>query len=98
MVIVHVTVDVKSEQREAFIGMMNEFVADTLKVDTCQTFTLYQQTQNANSFALYEEWDSADAFNAYTCTERFARFRDSLGPMIAAPPVSNRYEAHPVSA
>ncbi|MEM7131232.1 MAG: putative quinol monooxygenase [Chloroflexota bacterium] len=96
MVIVHVTVDVKPEQRSAFVGMMNEFVADTLAVDACQTFSFYQQIQQENRFALYEEWDSAAAFDTYTCTERFTQFRDALGPMITAPPVSNRFEAQPL--
>ena len=97
MVIVHVTVDVKQEERAAFVRMMDDFIADTLSVDACQSFILYQQAQDNNCFALYEEWDSADSFNAYTQTERFGQFRASLGPLIAAPPVSNRYEAQSIS-
>ena len=93
MVIVHVTVQVKPEEQENFTSMMATFIADTLQVASCTEFILYQQVQNKNSFGLYEEWETADDFNAYTQTERFTQFRNALGPLIAAAPVSNRYEA-----
>lgn len=98
MIIVHVTVEVKPEQQDQFIAMMDGFIADALEIDTCQSFILYQQAKNASRFGLYEEWDSADAFTAYTQTEQFAQFRESLGPMLAAPPVSNRFEAQRIEA
>lgn len=93
MIVVHVAVQIKPEQKTAFLDHFTQEISETIHLDGCNKFTLYADTQRDNRYILYEEWESVEAFNTYKNSPLFKQSGEVLFPMFDGAPDSIYYDA-----
>ena len=64
---------VKSEDRQEFMALANELVAETRKEDGCIYYQLVESIDNALDVAFLELWESEEALKAHTLTPHYKR-------------------------
>ena len=92
MKIIHVSVAIKPEENEQFVSAIGQFEIEARQFSGCQKFIVSQVLADHARYEIYEEWESGAAFQKYEQSDSFRRFRESLGPLFAGPPSSDRYE------
>jgi quinol monooxygenase YgiN len=93
MIVVRVQLQVKPENREAFIGAFTRHAEKSRQFAGCEAFNMLEDVQNGNTYSLYEEWASAEAFDAFRNSEELKASGSTLFPFIDGKPTSSYYEA-----
>ncbi len=93
MLIVHVHVRVKPEYVEAFLAISLENAGESIKEPGIARFDVLQQADDATRFVLVEIYRTADAPAAHKQTAHYAKWKDAVVDMMAAPRTSFKYRA-----
>jgi (4S)-4-hydroxy-5-phosphonooxypentane-2,3-dione isomerase len=93
MLIVHVHVQVKPELVEEFRLATIENARASVQEPGIARFDVVQQQDDPNRFVLIEVYRSPDAAAAHKETAHYAKWRDAVAPMMAAPRSSVKYAA-----
>ena len=93
MLIVHVHVQVKPESVEEFRQATLENARASVQEPGIARFDVVQQQDDPNRFVLIEVYRTLEAPAAHKETEHYAKWRDAVAPMMAAPRSSVKYAA-----
>ena len=85
MLIVHVHVHVKMESIEAFKVITLENARASVKEPGIARFDVMQQADDPTRFVLVEVYRTADAPAKHRETAHYAKWRDTVAPMMAEP-------------
>jgi|SRR6187402_1643379 len=85
MYVVVVNVSVKPEAVEAFIAASAENHRHTRKEPENVRFDVLRRNDDGNRFVLYEVYVSEAGFTAHQATPHYARWKESVAPMMAEP-------------
>ena len=91
MQIVHVHVNVKPEFVEDFKQATIENARNSVKEEGIARFDVIQQTDDPTKFILVEIYKTAEAPAAHKETAHYARWRDTVAEMMAAPRQGVKY-------
>lgn len=91
MLIVHVHVSVKPEFMEAFRQATIENASASLNEPGVARFDVIQQSDDPSKFILVEIYRSPEAAAAHKETAHYAKWRDTVAPMMAQPRSSVKY-------
>lgn len=91
MLIVHVHVDVKPEYVEAFKAATLENAQQSLREPGVARFDILQQADAPTKFILVEVYRRPDAPAAHKETVHYAKWRDTVAPMMAEPRTSVKF-------
>lgn len=96
---VHVHVHVKSESVEAFREATLENARASVQEPGIARFDVCQQSDDPTRFVLVEVYRDAEAPGRHKETDHYAKWRDAVAPMMAAPRSSVKYtNAFPADA
>lgn len=99
MLIVHVQIRLKPECVKSFIDATIENARASLQEPGIARFDFVQNTEDSTRFVLVEAYRDDAAPARHKETAHYARWRDSVAPMMAEPRVSVRFrEIHPPAA
>ena len=93
MKIVHVSVRVLPGHVEAFVEATLENARASLLEPGIARFDVVQSADDPTRFVLVEAYRDADAPAAHKATAHYARWRDTVAPMMAEPRVGTWYTA-----
>lgn len=97
--IVHVHVHVKPEAVAEFIEATLDNARASVREPGIARFDVVQREDDPTRFVLVEVYRNADAPAAHKQTAHYARWRERVEPMMAAPRSSTRYtNLHPDDA
>lgn len=91
MFIVHVYVHVKPEFLEAFEKATVDNSVNSVKEPGVARFDVVRQQDDPARFVLVEVYRGAEAVAAHKETAHYARWRDTVAPMMAEPRVGVKY-------
>lgn len=91
MLIVHVHVHVKPEFIEAFREATAENARNSVQEPGIARFDVLQQADEPARFILVEVYRSRDATLRHKETPHYAKWRDTVAPMMAVPRSSVKY-------
>jgi len=91
MLIVHVHVRVKLESVEAFKQACIVNARESVKEPGIARFDVVQQADDPTRFVLVEVYRTADAPAQHKETPHYARWRDTVAPMMAEPRTNVKY-------
>ena len=91
MLIVHVHVHVKPESVEAFKQASVENARESAKEPGIARFDVVQQQNDPTRFVLVEVYRTADAPAKHKETAHYAKWRDTVAPMMAEPRSSVKF-------
>jgi quinol monooxygenase YgiN len=91
MLIVHVHVHVKPEFVDAFCEASLDNARNSVREPGVARFDVIQQSDDATRFVLVEVYRTSEAPAAHKATAHYARWRDTVEPMMAGPRASFRY-------
>jgi|ERR1044072_2185821 (4S)-4-hydroxy-5-phosphonooxypentane-2,3-dione isomerase len=91
MLIVHVHVQVKPEFIDAFREATVENAANSMKEPGIARFDVMQQCDDPARFILVEVYRTPDDTVRHKETAHYARWRDTVAPMMAVPRSSVKY-------
>lgn len=91
MLIVHVQVHVKPECVEAFRQATIENARQSVKEPGIARFDVVQQQDDPTRFVLVEVYRTVEATAAHKETAHYAKWRDTVAPMMAAPRASVKF-------
>src|ERR1051325_9477626 len=96
LLVVHVHVHVKPECVEAFRGATIENARASLQEPGIARFDVVQQADDPTRFVLVEVYRTADAPAKHKETPHYAKWRDTVAPMMAGPRTSVKFtNVHP---
>ncbi|HMJ90690.1 MAG TPA: putative quinol monooxygenase [Candidatus Acidoferrum sp.] len=93
MLIVHVQVKVKPESVEAFRAATIENATNSVKEPGIARFDVAQQRDDSTRFVLVEVYRDDDAPAAHKETAHYAKWHDTVAPMMAEPRMSVKFHA-----
>lgn len=93
MLIVHVHVHVKPESVEDFSRATVENASASIQEPGIARFDVVQQQDDATRFVLIEIYRDAQAAFAHKETAHYAKWRDTVAPMMAEPRYGVKYNA-----
>lgn len=91
MLIVHVQVQVKPEAVAAFRDATLENARQSIQEPGIARFDVCQQQDDPTRFVLVEVYRDADAPAAHKQTAHYAKWRDTVAPMMAVPRSSVKF-------
>jgi quinol monooxygenase YgiN len=91
MLVVHVTVHVKPGCIEAFKAASLENARNSVLEPGIARFDVVQQSDDPARFVLVEAYRTPQAPAAHKETAHYARWRDTVAPMMAGPRTSVKY-------
>lgn len=91
MLIVHVHVQVKPEFVKAFIAATEDNARASVQEPGIARFDFAQQNDDPTRFVLVEVYRSTEAPAAHKETAHYAKWRDTVAEMMAAPRTSVKY-------
>jgi autoinducer 2-degrading protein len=92
MLVVLVHVRVKPEAVEAFKTATLENARHSLQEPGIARFDVLQQSDDPTRFVLVEAYRTPDAPAAHKATAHYARWRDTVAPLMAEPRTGVKYE------
>ena len=96
LLVIHVHVQVKPDCIEAFRVATIENARASLQEPGVARFDVAQQADDPTRFVLVEAYRTADAPAKHKETAHYAKWRDTVAPMMAQPRSSVKYvNAHP---
>jgi (4S)-4-hydroxy-5-phosphonooxypentane-2,3-dione isomerase len=93
MLVVHVHVHVRPEDLEAFLAETRRNAAASLEEPGVRRFDVLQDQRDAAHVVLNEVYVDQAASDAHKQTAHYARWRESVAPMMAEPRASTRFAA-----
>ena len=85
MYVITVEFEIDPERLEAFLPLMTENAASSVRDEPgCRQFDVCQDPEAANRIFLYEIYDDRAAFEAHLETPHFKRFDAAVSPMVTA--------------
>jgi (4S)-4-hydroxy-5-phosphonooxypentane-2,3-dione isomerase len=93
MLVVHVHVQVKPAHVEAFKAATIDNATHSLKEPGIARFDVAQQQDDPTRFVLVEVYRTPQAPTAHKETAHYARWRDAVAPMMAAPRTSVKFSS-----
>jgi (4S)-4-hydroxy-5-phosphonooxypentane-2,3-dione isomerase len=91
MLVVQVFAQVKPEFVDAFIAATIDNATYSVLEPGVARFDVLQQADDPTRFTLIEAYRTADAPAAHKATAHYARWRDTVEPMMAAPRSNVKY-------
>ena len=91
MLVVHVHVHVKPECIEAFRRATLDNAQNSVKEPGIARFDVVQQADDPTRFTLVEAYRAAEAVATHKTTAHYARWRDAVADMMAAPRTAVKY-------
>ena len=91
MLVVHVHVQVKPESVEAFKQASLDNARESVREPGIARFDVVQQQDDLTQFVLVEVYRNADAPAQHKETAHYARWRDTVAPMMAEPRRSAKF-------
>jgi quinol monooxygenase YgiN len=91
LIIVHVHVHVRPGDVEAFRAASLENATASAREPGVARFDVIQQTDDPTRFVLVEVYKTVEAPAAHKETAHYARWRDTVAPMMAEPRTSAKY-------
>ncbi|MCP5521776.1 MAG: antibiotic biosynthesis monooxygenase [Verrucomicrobiales bacterium] len=91
MLVVHVHVQVKPDCLEAFRTATLDNARNSVQEPGIARFDVCQHTEDPTRFVLVEIYRSSEAPAAHKETAHYARWRDTVAPMMAVPRTSVKY-------
>jgi quinol monooxygenase YgiN len=91
MLIVHVSVHVKPEFVDAFLEATVENATNSVKEPGIARFDVMQQTDDPARFVFVEIYRTPEAALRHKETAHYAKWRDTVAPMMAVPRTSIKY-------
>jgi (4S)-4-hydroxy-5-phosphonooxypentane-2,3-dione isomerase len=91
MLIVQVFVHVNAEHVDAFKAATLDNATHSVLEPGIARFDVLQQQDDPTRFTLIEAYRSADAPAAHKATAHYARWRDTVEPMMASPRTNVKY-------
>ncbi len=85
MYVVCVTVFVKPEGVDAFVGVTRDNHLNTRREPGTLRFDVLRAEEDPTRFFLYEVYRSKDAFAAHQQTPHYLRWREAVAPLMAQP-------------
>jgi len=92
MLVIHVHVRVKTECVEAFKQASLENARDSVREPGIARFDVVQQRDDPTRFVLVEVYRDVDAPAQHKETAHYARWRDTVAPMMAEPRRSVKFD------
>lgn len=93
MLIVHVHVHVKPELVQSFVEATVENARASVQEPGIARFDVIQQQNDPTRFVLIEVYRTPEAPAAHKDTPHYAKWRDTVAPMMAEPRSSVKYNA-----
>jgi (4S)-4-hydroxy-5-phosphonooxypentane-2,3-dione isomerase len=93
MLVVHVHVQVKPGDIEAFLAETRRNAAASLQEPGVRRFDVLQEEGDNAHVVLTEVYVDQSAADAHKATAHYARWRDAVAPMMAEPRASRRFLA-----
>ena len=93
MLVVHVHVQVKPDDLEAFLAETQRNAAASLQEPGVRRFDVLQKEGDDAHVVLTEVYIDQSAADAHKQTAHYARWRDTVAPMMAQPRTSKRFLA-----
>jgi len=93
MFIAIVDFQVKPEQRQAALEILNEDAAAARELPGNLSYRAFADAESADGVRIFHEWDTKDAFDHYAASPLFDRVGRQLKPMMSAAPISRRLNA-----
>lgn len=93
MLVVHVQVQVKPDQVDAFRAATIENARQSVDEPGVARFDVVQQADDPTRFVLVEVYRSAEAAGAHKETRHYQVWRDAVAGMMAAPRSSVKFDA-----
>ena len=93
MLVVHVHVQVKPDEVEAFLAASRQNAAASLHEPGVRRFDVLQDEGDPAHVVLSEVYVDQAANDAHKQTDHYARWRDAVADMMAQPRSSTRYTA-----
>jgi quinol monooxygenase YgiN len=91
MLVVHVHVQVKPDQVEAFKTATSQNARQSVQEPGIARFDVIQEAEDPTRFVLVEVYRSAEATAAHKETAHYLTWRDTVAEMMAAPRRSVKY-------
>ena len=91
MTVVHVFVHVKPESIKDFTAASLENARNSIREPGIFQFDLIQQQDDPTRFVLVEGYRAAEAPAAHKETAHYAKWRDTVAPMMAEPRTNIKY-------
>ena len=91
LLIVHVQVHVKASDVEAFRAATLENARASVREPGIARFDVVQSLDDPTRFVLVEVYKTAEAPAAHKQTPHYAKWRDSVAPLLAEPRSSAKY-------
>jgi quinol monooxygenase YgiN len=91
MLIVHVNIHVTPEHLEAFKAATLENARNSVREPGIARFDVAQQNDDPTRFVLVEVYRNADAAAKHKETAHYAKWRDTVAPMMAGPRASIKF-------
>lgn len=93
MLVAHVFVHVKEDSVEAFKEASRENAENSIQEPGVARFDVVQEREDPTRFVLVEAYKTAEAPAAHKATDHYAKWRDTVADMMAAPRRSIKYES-----
>jgi quinol monooxygenase YgiN len=91
MLVVHVHVRVKPECIAAFMQVTTDNARHSVQEPGIARFDVVQQLDDPTRFVLVEVYRDEQAPSAHKATAHYARWRDTVGPLMAEPRTSVKF-------
>ena len=91
MLIIQVFVHVRPDAVDAFRAATTDNATSSIQEDGVARFDVLQSAEDSTRFTLIEAYRSDDAPAAHKATAHYARWRDTVEPMLAEPRSSVKY-------
>jgi quinol monooxygenase YgiN len=79
MVIVHVSVPIKTEARSRWLEIFEAVTGPTRAEEACRSYRMYEDIDAQNRFIVVEEWDGLDGLYRHFQAPHFTEFFAALG-------------------
>jgi (4S)-4-hydroxy-5-phosphonooxypentane-2,3-dione isomerase len=93
MLVVHVHVQVKPDDVDAFLAETRRNAVASLQEPGVRRFDVLQEEGDNAHVVLTEVYVDQSAADAHKATAHYARWRDAVAPMMAEPRTSRRFSA-----
>jgi quinol monooxygenase YgiN len=93
MIVVQVTLKVKSDRINDFIRYTKENVRNSVKETGVRRFEFYQEKESNNIFVLFEIYNSTDDQLKHRETSHFKNWKTNVVSVLEEPYIVKQYEA-----
>lgn len=91
MFVTCIHIQVKPEQREAFLAIALENARHTVQEPGNLRFDVLQEAEDPHRFLLYEVYRDEEALKTHKTTAHYARWAEAVPPCLAEPRSAVRY-------